>query len=111
MEYGWPVNVRELGHVLSRAAIRARAKQLVPSEMVLIDLPVLDLDLSYAVANSESVSPAQTVVDFKGAVDAYQRQLIENAWLANQRNWAAAARALRMDRGNLFRLAKRLGLR
>ncbi len=111
MEYAWPGNVRELSHVLSRAAIRARAKQRVPSDMVLIDLPVLDLDLSYSVASSESVSDTQTVVDFKGAVDVYQRQLIENAWLANQKNWAAAARALRMDRGNLFRLAKRLGLR
>jgi len=110
MEYQWPGNVRELSHVLSRAAIRARAKLPAPSDMVLIDVPVLDLDLSYSVEASESEVPAQSVVDFKGAVDAYQRQLIENAWLANQKNWAATARALRMDRGNLFRLAKRLGL-
>jgi len=42
---------------------------------------------------------------------AHQRQLVEHALAEQHGNYAAAARALGMDRGNFHRLAKRLGLR
>jgi anaerobic nitric oxide reductase transcription regulator len=45
------------------------------------------------------------------AVDDYQRQLIEACLQRHQENWAAAARELGLDRANLSRLARRLGLR
>ncbi|WP_164842903.1 helix-turn-helix domain-containing protein, partial [Pseudomonas taiwanensis] len=41
----------------------------------------------------------------------YQRQLIEACLQRHQENWAAAARELGLDRANLSRLARRLGLR
>jgi anaerobic nitric oxide reductase transcription regulator len=44
-------------------------------------------------------------------VAAYQRELIEDAVRRNEGNWAAAARDLALDRGNLHHLAKRLGIK
>ena len=44
------------------------------------------------------------------AVDAFERQLIERALHEAQGNWAAAARRLQVDRANLLRLARRLGV-
>ena len=45
------------------------------------------------------------------AVEQFQRQQILAALERQGRNWAAAARELGLDRANLHRLAKRLGLR
>ena len=45
------------------------------------------------------------------ATDAFQLQLIEQTLAAQQGNWAATARALELDSGNLHRLARRLGLK
>jgi len=39
-----------------------------------------------------------------------ERRLIEQCLLKHHNNWSAAARELQMDRANLSRLAKRLGL-
>ncbi|HAS8108131.1 hypothetical protein D8T65_11620 [Vibrio vulnificus] len=44
------------------------------------------------------------------ATDAFQKQLILRALESNQGNWAATARQLELDSGNLHRLAKRLGI-
>jgi Transcriptional regulator containing GAF, AAA-type ATPase, and DNA binding domains len=45
------------------------------------------------------------------ATDDYQRQMIDACLQRHQDNWAAAARELGLDRANLSRLARRLGLR
>ncbi|MBS7778584.1 helix-turn-helix domain-containing protein, partial [Acidovorax sp. CCYZU-2555] len=45
----------------------------------------------------------------RAAVEAFERRSIEQSLARHQGNWAAAARALQMDRANLQRLAKRLG--
>jgi anaerobic nitric oxide reductase transcription regulator len=49
--------------------------------------------------------------DLRSALDAYQRRLIEQCLARHQGKWADAARELGIDRANLSRLAKRLGLR
>ncbi|NER60925.1 hypothetical protein G3435_14970, partial [Pseudomonas sp. MAFF212428] len=49
--------------------------------------------------------------DLRQALDLYQRQLIEACLARHQHNWASAARELGLDRANLSRLARRLGLR
>ena len=46
----------------------------------------------------------------RAAVALYERQLLEHTLQQHDYRWAAAARALHMDRGNLQRMAKRLGL-
>ncbi|WP_146042558.1 helix-turn-helix domain-containing protein, partial [Vibrio vulnificus] len=48
---------------------------------------------------------------FLAATDAFQKQLILQALESNQGNWAATARQLELDSGNLHRLAKRLGIK
>jgi anaerobic nitric oxide reductase transcription regulator len=47
----------------------------------------------------------------RDATDTFQRQYIQNIVDDSQGSWADAARALRVDSGNLHRLAKRLGLK
>jgi anaerobic nitric oxide reductase transcription regulator len=49
--------------------------------------------------------------DFRSTVTAYERTLVSDALERNNHNWAAVARALGMDRANLNRLARRLGLK
>ena len=44
-------------------------------------------------------------------LDGFQRTLISEVLAQHDGNWASAARALGLDRGNLHRLATRLGLR
>ena len=43
-------------------------------------------------------------------VSDFQRQLISQTMEENDNVWAKAARQLQLDRGNLYRQAKRLGL-
>ncbi|MFL0808097.1 MAG: nitric oxide reductase transcriptional regulator NorR [Oceanobacter sp.] len=125
--YDWPGNVRELEHGIDRAALRARSHQR-QSAMVTIaptDLGDLTPETPGAketsdthgqapVANQASVSePTQQPIpeqSLKTATEAFQRQRILAALTANNGNWAAAARQLEVDRANLSRLAKRLGV-
>jgi anaerobic nitric oxide reductase transcription regulator len=44
-------------------------------------------------------------------VDQYQRQMVVACLDRHQQSWAAAARELGVDRANLMRLAKRLGIK
>ena len=46
----------------------------------------------------------------RAAVDTYERSLVEASLQRHTGNWAAAARELQMDRANLQRLARRLGI-
>jgi anaerobic nitric oxide reductase transcription regulator len=106
--YAWPGNVRELEHVVLRAALRASSVR--GSDLV---LEAEDLDVG-AIGHAEAEGGTQ--VPAKGstlaeAVDGFQRGLIRDTLGAAQGNWAEAARQLGVDRGNLHRLAKRLGLK
>jgi anaerobic nitric oxide reductase transcription regulator len=48
--------------------------------------------------------------ELREAVEDFERGQIRASLQRHQGNWASAARELRMDRANLRRLAKRLGL-
>ncbi len=43
-------------------------------------------------------------------VESYQKQLIEHALSESNGVWAKAAEFLQMDRGNLYRMGKKLGI-
>jgi transcriptional regulator with GAF, ATPase, and Fis domain len=60
---------------------------------------------------SQPASPAIAGLGLRAATDLFQRQLIEQTLTAHDGNWAASARALDLDGGNLHRLARRLGLK
>ncbi len=108
----WPGNVRELEHLIGRAALRARAQQLQRPRILTVHAQHLELSpttgaaLDYA---SAGMPPAPA--GLRQAVADLQRRMIEQALTRHAGNWAAAARELGQDRGNLQRLAGRLGLK
>ena len=102
----WPGNVRELEHAILRAAVRASGGRR--RELVVIDVTHLGLVAPHPPAKAE---PA--IVDdipLHTAADLAKRARVVAALEAAGGNWARAARTLGMDRGNLHRLARRLGL-
>jgi len=108
----WHGNVRELEHVLRRAAVLARAEQ---GESAVIHLHHICLgDGQPAVRHAPLAAAAPEYVremSLKDATDAFQRTLIRKAVDDCGGNWAAAARRLALNPGNLHRLAQRLGLK
>ncbi len=113
-QYGWPGNVRELDHAIHRAGIIARAQ----SESELCTIKAQHFDFSESVTdNSQQVGTTQAStkivkgLSLKQAVDEFQSDYIHQVLTGNKNNWAATARDLKLDPGNLHRLAKRLGLK
>lgn len=118
LSYNWPGNVRELEHVLSRAALKASRTQ---SSLGFVHICARDLGLDY----SEGISPENkdsllekpsldtfpAIGPLAELTKAFQSRLIEAALKAHSGNVAAAARVLRVDRSNLLRLVKRLGIK
>lgn len=110
-QYDWPGNIRELEHVISRSALKAKQAQW-QQKIVRIELEHSELNQEY-----ETITPKASTqvmneyeVPFKEFVDNFQKLHIIEALKKHQLNWAATARALQMDRANLVRLAKRLGI-
>ncbi len=114
LAYTWPGNVRELEHLVSRAALKAMQTKPERPRVLTIDEEALGLDFQTRNnAASASDSGASTVRgrDLKESIDIYQSSLISEALTRHQGKWAEVARELGVDRANLNRLAKRLGLR
>ncbi|GMM84415.1 nitric oxide reductase transcriptional regulator NorR [Pseudoalteromonas sp. MTN2-4] len=124
--YNWPGNIRELEHVISRAALKAKQKQW-PSSIISVDESDCELFTvsqehnnstnscsSFESTKAESFNQTSTdlsqIASLKSATEQFQKKLIEQALLEHELNWAAAARTLKLDRANLVRLAKRLGI-
>ena len=121
--YHWPGNIRELEHVISRAALKALSHGADRNAIVTLEAPLLDLDaqgptaLAPLVPSTPTASqppPAQPTTPpstLRAAVDECQRQSILAALAAHQGNWAQAARQLDVDASNLHKLARRLGVK
>jgi anaerobic nitric oxide reductase transcription regulator len=108
----WPGNVRELEHLLARAALRALAGQMPRPRILTLHAEHLDLaPAGGAAADHDAAALPSAGTSLRQAVDEVQRRLIEQALARHAGNWAAAARELGQDRGNLQRLARRLGLK
>lgn len=117
LAYEWPGNVRELEHLLGRSALKALGRQ--PQRPRILSLVAEDLDLPEAHGRTEreTDNPAEVkrteaapIEHLSDAVESFKRDLVRAALVRHNHNWAAAARSLGMDRGNLARLAKRLGM-
>ncbi|MCA9848792.1 MAG: sigma 54-interacting transcriptional regulator, partial [Dehalococcoidia bacterium] len=89
--YDWPGNVRELRNIMERAAILAPPG----GEVTLAHLPPL----------GPRGAPEST-----GALGAAERALIESTLRAHDGNLAAAARALGVSRGLLYRRLAKFGI-
>ncbi len=116
----WPGNVRELDHLLGRAVLRASAgiqrgsATLIAPEHLQLGPPGPRANGSprAGLANeSDSAITASEGMTLREAVEETKRTMILRAVEASGGNWAAAARALGMARGNLHHMAERLGLR
>ncbi|PUA27898.1 MAG: nitric oxide reductase transcription regulator [Cellvibrio sp. 79] len=116
LAYNWPGNVRELEHMISRAALKAKAQSphgsqgilaLSPLHLDLVDIPAQPAQLT------ETAAPEPIPVDqsLKDATEKLQKQLIIQALESSAGNWTQAAKILDLDRANLARLAKRLGVK
>ncbi len=117
LHYNWPGNVRELNHLLSRAQLKAIAQQGRGSKTVTIqpahldistDMPPPKESIQDEITGPDVVSDRQ--VSLKEATDRFQQSLIANRLSKHNGNRAAAARELGLDRGNFYRLLKRLDL-
>ncbi len=123
LNYRWPGNVRELEHLIGRSALKALSSNRTRQRIVTIG--AADLALTGTAQPSGVVMSARTAaeqqregavnataeIDLRRAVTAFERKLVQETLERYDQNWAAAARALGMDRANLNRLAKRLALK
>lgn len=127
--YTWPGNIRELEHAINRASVVARAEsmnldfiELQPQHFELVSTPHALSKEPLAKGTLTEGSPShhdhiknpisvETNIGLKDAINRFQYQFIGDCYQRNNQNWAATARELELDAGNLHRLAKRLGLK
>lgn len=111
----WPGNVRELEHLISRAVLKSLSLYAERPRILTVEAQALGLEeVPTGVSTNwqEGVrAPSEPGWSLKEAVDAYQTQLIAQALLRHEGRWADVAREMGIDRANLSRLAKRLGIR
>lgn len=111
--YSWPGNIRELEHVISRAAVLSRA-QSNDSDLILNPVHFSikkDTNTEDKLIEQKDSTSLEKTTDLRSATDEFQAALIKKIYLEQQQNWAATARVLQLDTGNLHRLAKRLNLK
>ncbi|MEZ6037881.1 MAG: nitric oxide reductase transcriptional regulator NorR [Planctomycetota bacterium] len=106
----WPGNVRELENVVSRGVLRAIGRQR-PGEPLIVRGGDLDDEVAPPPVALAPPAAGPSSPRLREAVEEFQRGLVRDALATAGGNWAAAARALGVDRSNLFHLARRLGLR
>ncbi|KTS79789.1 transcriptional regulator [Pseudomonas oryzihabitans] len=109
LAYDWPGNVRELSHLISRAALKAHANSGERGGILTLDVDQLGLPLASELL--PSLEEPVTAPSLREATDAFQRQAITLALEQHGQSWTLAAASLGLDRANLARLARRLGLR
>ncbi len=117
--YQWPGNIRELEHLLSRAALKAFARQ---KEKAIVKITLNDCDelsndalfhnkiITHQRAAVPTSRIAYSTINLRHEVDEFQKQLITEVLTEEGGNWSLSAKRLGTDRANLSRLAKRLGI-
>lgn len=104
-------DVRELEHLNGRSALKALAANR--ERRRILTLTAADLALSNAPPRKKATPEGAQAVskDFRSAVTEFERNMVLDTLTHNNQNWAAVARELDLDRANLNRVAKRLGLK
>ncbi|OCR24003.1 transcriptional regulator [Pseudomonas syringae] len=112
--YTWPGNVRELEHLISRAVLKSLSAHKERPRILTIEAAALGLIDEVAVSHFSATEMPAAIVPggtLKDSVDAFQCKLIEEALARHQGKWVDVAREMGLDRANLSRLARRLGIR
>lgn len=114
--YPWPGNVRELEHAINRAAVIAKS-QTTGSYLLLkpghFQLSREDTSQSQTTAETMPLldNKERVKAGIREATNEFQALMIKQAYQDNGNNWASTARQLKLDPGNLHRLAKKLNLK
>lgn len=114
LAYDWPGNIRELEHLLSRAALKAVTGSERGKRIVTLSLPYLDIrsppSPSVACLPEPLVPVSNKKISFKNQMDSYARQVILQKLAQHSNNKSKTAQSLGLDKGNFFRLLKRLAI-
>lgn len=102
-QYSYPGNVRELEHIIERAAVQASGR-LITSEIIRDALPVT------STAAAETPVASLMELPFHASVAAWEKRLIERALRESGGNKADAARRLQIHRRLLYEKMEQLGL-
>ena len=114
--HSWQGNVRELEHAINRAAVLAKSESKTDIIVLLpkhFNLEGQEQNITNNDKNNliQSENLPLSSIDLKTATDEFQINLINNTYLEAGNNWAAVARRLKVDTGNLHRLMKRLNMK
>ncbi|WP_353072478.1 sigma-54-dependent transcriptional regulator [Tunturiibacter gelidoferens] len=103
--YSFPGNVRELEHLIERAAVKAGGRAITAEQ--------IQAELTKEKSSSPAVFDIQTAMGmlFHEAVASWERHLIEQALMASQGNKSDAARRLGIHRRLLYEKLAGLGIK
>jgi anaerobic nitric oxide reductase transcription regulator len=114
--YPWPGNVRELEHAINRAAVIAKSQATAPYlHLKPYHFQFIEHQLATSQNNANTTQNLEikkiTEIGLRQATHEFQAEIIKQVYQENDNNWASTARKLKLDTGNLHRLAKRLNLK
>jgi len=98
--YQWPGNVRELRNIMERMVIMTPQARI---DIYDLPEPILNRTLLSQMEQEENVS-------LQGARDRFEREFILQKLVEHKGNVARAAQALRIERSNLYRKIRQLGI-
>ncbi|MGI8770717.1 MAG: sigma-54-dependent transcriptional regulator [Acidobacteriaceae bacterium] len=101
-QYSYPGNVRELEHIVERAAVQASGR-LITKEIIRDAMPAT------SIAAAESAGAPLMELPFHASVAAWEKRLIEQALRESHGNKADAARRLQIHRRLLYEKMEQLG--
>jgi DNA-binding NtrC family response regulator len=101
VRYSFPGNVRELKNMIERLVI------LIAED----EISEADVRLCLGEGSGEKSGLYRDGASYKTLLEEAERAILEQAFAANGGRWALVAKALGVDRRNLYRRAEALGLR
>lgn len=111
--YPWPGNVRELEHAINRAAVIAKSQTSGTYLSLKASHFQLTAEPPSIISEAEQLPEHKEIINtgLREATNDFQARIIKQAYQENDNNWASTAKQLKLDSGNLHRLAKRLNVK
>ena len=105
LEHSWPGNIRELRNLVERIVYLSTSDLIETTDLDFVSSPK-----SQGVSSLGSSSSFDAKQSLAEATDAFQQQLIEQHIQAAAGNMTQAAQSLGLQRSNLYRKMKQLGM-